>query len=130
MRSAGGHLRVQRPSGRQAYAVMLTPVGPGLVTGGKASPAILVFVSDPGAKIVSDLAVLTELFGFPPAEGRVVLALLSGVTAPEFAQQAGVTYNTVRTLLARAMARTDSSSQVELVLLVAGSIGRTITPNS
>ncbi|CAN0156728.1 unnamed protein product, partial [Phaeothamnion confervicola] len=79
---------------------------------------ILVFVSDPGEKIVSDLAVLSELFGFPPAEGRLVLALLSGATAPEFAQMVGVTYNTVRTLLSRAMARTGSRSQVELVLLV------------
>lgn len=122
-RSAGGHLRVHRPSGRQAYAVMLAPAGPGLVGGGKHSPAILLFVSDPGEKVASDLAVLTELFGFPPAEGRLVRALLAGVTAPEFAQAIGVSYNTVRTLLARAMARTDSRSQVELVLLVAGSIG-------
>ena len=122
-RSAGGHLRVQRPSGRQAYAVMLSPVGPGIISGGKNAPAILVFVSDPCEKIASDLSVLTELFGFPPAEGRLVLALLSGVAPPEFAQAAGVTYNTVRTLLARAMARTDSRSQVELVLLVASAIG-------
>lgn len=128
-RSAGGHLRVQRPSGRQAYAMMLTPVGPGIISGGKNAPAILVFVSDPGEKIASDLAVLTELFGFPPAEGRLVLALLSGITAPEFAQKVGVTYNTVRTLLGRAMARTGSRSQVELVLLVAGSIGGIIGPH-
>ena len=126
IRSAGGHLRVQRPSGRQAYAVMLTPIGPGFVGRDKHAPAMLVFVSDPGEKIASDLAVLTELFGFPPAEGRLVLALLSGTTAPEFARSVGITPNTLRTLLSRAMARTDTRSQVELVLLVAGSIGGTI----
>jgi len=34
----------------------------------------------------------------------------------------------VRTLLARAMARTDSRSQLEMVLLVAGTIGMTSSP--
>lgn len=125
-RCAGGHLRVERPSGRRAYAVMLAPAGPAAVDGGKASPAVLVFVSDPGEKIASDLAVLKELFGFPPAEAKVVLAVLSGMTMPEFASQAGVSYNTARTLLARALARTDSRSQVELAQLVARSIGGTI----
>jgi DNA-binding CsgD family transcriptional regulator len=124
--STGGHLRVRRPSGKQAYAVMLAPVGPGVVAGANASPTILMFVSDPGEKILSDLSVLEELFGFPPAEARLVLALLSGVTVPEFARKTGVTYNTARTLLARAMARTDSRSQVELVLLVAGSVSGTL----
>lgn len=121
-RSAGGHLRVRRPSGQRAYAVMLAPAGPRAV-GDQNTPAILVFVSDPGQKIASDLAVLSELFGFTPAEGRLVLALLAGIAPPEFARQAGVTYNTAKTLLARAMARTESRSQVELVLLVAGAMG-------
>jgi len=50
------------------------------------------------------------------------------VTAPEFARAVGVTPNTLRTLLSRAMARTDTRSQVALVLLVAGAIGGTIVP--
>jgi DNA-binding CsgD family transcriptional regulator len=127
-RSAGGHLRLRRPSGRQPYAVMLAPGSSSAIDAGSASPAILVFVSDPGAKISSDLAILGELFGFPPAEGRLVLALLSGLLPPEFARKTGISYNTVRTLLGRAMARTGSRSQLELVLLVAGSIGGTVNP--
>lgn len=126
--SAGGHLRVHRPSGQPAYAVMLTPAAPSIAGRGKEAPAVLVFVSDPGGRFVSDLKVLTELFGFPPAEGRLVMALLSGMSAPDFARKAGVTHNTVRTLLARAMARTDSRSQLEMVLLVAGTIGMTSSP--
>lgn len=122
-RSAGGHMRVHRPSARPAYAVMVAPAGSAAVTHGKDAPAILVFVSDPGEKISSDLSVLADLFGFTPAEGRLVLALLSGVTLPDYARTAGVTYNTARTLLSRAMARTESRSQVELVLLMAGAIG-------
>jgi DNA-binding CsgD family transcriptional regulator len=107
---------------------MLAPGSSSAIDAGSASPAILVFVSDPGAKISSDLAILGELFGFPPAEGRLVLALLSGLLPPEFARKTGISYNTVRTLLGRAMARTGSRSQLELVLLVAGSIGGTVNP--
>jgi DNA-binding CsgD family transcriptional regulator len=121
--STGGHLGIQRPSGRQAYAVMLAPVPSGLVGAGGAAPAFMMFVSDPGAKIVSDLAALADLFGFPPAEARLVLALLSGTPLPQFARQAGISYNTARTQLARAMARTESRSQLELVLLVARALG-------
>jgi DNA-binding CsgD family transcriptional regulator/PAS domain-containing protein len=125
-RSAGGHFRIQRPSGLAAYAAMLTPLGPRVQGDGRDTPAILLFISDPGAKIVSDLAVLSELFGLPAAEGRLVRALLSGIAPPEFARSVGITYNTAKTLLARAMARTDTRSQLELVLLVAGAFGGTV----
>lgn len=121
--STGGHLSIRRPSGRQAYAVMLAPVPSGLVGTGGAAPAFMMFVSDPGEKIVSDLAALADLFGFPPAEARLVLALLSGTPLPQFARRAGISYNTARTQLARAMARTESRSQLELVLLVARALG-------
>ena len=101
---------------------MLTPVGPGLA-GADASPAVLVFVSDPAAKIAADCSVLAGLFGFPPAEARLVLALMSGTPLPEIALRTGVTYNTIRTQLARALSRTETRSQVELVLLVARALG-------
>lgn len=124
--TAGGHLQLRRPSGQRAYSAMVAPGAPAMADG-KGEPTILVFISDPGEAIVSDLAVLAELFGFPPAEARLVLGLLSGVALPEFARQAGVTHNTARTLLSRAMMRTETRSQLELVLLVAASIGSTVT---
>lgn len=122
-RSAGGHLRIRRPSGKQAYAVMLAPAASSIRRAAKASPDILVFVSDPHEKIVSDVAVLKELFGFSQAEGRLVLALLSGISLPDIARKVGVTYNTVRTLLARAMARAEARTQLELVLRVTSAMG-------
>jgi DNA-binding CsgD family transcriptional regulator len=114
----GGHVRIGRPSGEQAYAVMVAPVGPALAVTGKGLAAVLVFVSDPSQALLSDLAILKELFGFPPSEARLVLVLLNGVAPPDFARRARLSYHTVRTLLARAMDRTNTRSQVELVLLV------------
>jgi DNA-binding CsgD family transcriptional regulator/PAS domain-containing protein len=124
--AAGGHLQLRRRSGQRAYSVMVAPGAPSL-QGNKGEPTVLLFVSDPGRKIVSDAAILSDLFGFPPAEARLVLGLLSGAGLPELAQQAGISYNTARTLLARAMMRTETRSQLELVLLVAGSIGSAVT---
>ncbi len=129
VRASGGHLSVRRPSGRSSYAVMVSPAGPSLVTAARAVPAVLVFVSDPVAKFVSDLAVLADLFGFTPAESRLVLALIAGEALPEFARRTGVSYHTARTLLARAMARTETRSQLDLVLLVVRSLGG-VTPSS
>jgi DNA-binding CsgD family transcriptional regulator/PAS domain-containing protein len=128
LRSAGGHLRVRRRSGRTAYAVMVTPVAPGLVAAGKELPAVLVFVSDPGARIIADASELSALFGFTPAEGRLVLALLNGLPLPDAARQIGISYNTARTQLARAMARTGSRSQLELVLAVQRALGGVARP--
>jgi DNA-binding CsgD family transcriptional regulator len=119
----GGHVAVSRPSGRQAYAIMVAPVGPDLAGTGKSVAAVLLFVSDPGQELLSDLAILKELFDFPPSEAKLVLALLNGIGPPDFARQAGVSYNTVRTLLVRAMDRTNTRSQLQLVLLVARSLG-------
>ena len=123
----GGHVRVSRPSGRHAYAVMVAPVGFGLGGTGKGSAAVLVFVSGPGQELLSDLAILKELFDFPPSEARLVLALLNGIAPPDFAPQAGLSYHTIRTLLARAMGRTDTRSQLDLVLLVARSLAGVAT---
>jgi hypothetical protein len=85
----GGHVRVSRPSDRQAYAVMVAPVGPVLADTGKGTAAMLVFISDPGQQLVSDLAILKELFDFPPSEARLVLALFNGIAPPDFARQVG-----------------------------------------
>ncbi|MCW5735500.1 MAG: hypothetical protein KIS73_15305 [Enhydrobacter sp.] len=126
--SAGGHLSVRRLSGRPAYGVMVSPAAPGLTPAAKQLPAVLVFVSDPAAEVVSDLAVLSDLFGFTPAESRLVMALLAGGALPDIARQLGVSYHTVRTLLARAMSRTDTRSQLELVMLAARSLGSVAPP--
>lgn len=123
----GGHVRIGRPSGRSAYAVMVAPVNSGFTRFGRRSAAVLLFVTDPSEELISDLAILRDTFGFPTAEAKLVIALLNGVPPPDFARNAGLSYHTVRTLLSRALARTETRSQVELVLLVARSLAGVAT---
>ncbi|TWT11517.1 hypothetical protein [Reyranella sp. CPCC 100927] len=118
---AGGHLSVSRPSGKRAYAVTVAPMGRSVGTG-RDSPAVLVFIADPDATPAIDPVALEQLFDFTPAEARLVLALVSGVPLPAFSHQTGLSYNTVRTLLARAMTRTETNSQLQLVRLVLGAL--------
>lgn len=121
-RPSGGHVAISRRSGRAAYVVMVAPVHLSDIFGTKNAAAVLLCVSDPDQGIVDDLDLLKQIFGFPRAEAQLVVALLTGVSPPEFARRAKLSYHTVRTLLGRAMARTETKSQLELVLLISKSL--------
>jgi len=120
--SAGGRARVSRPSGRRAYAVVITPVSRSLPRFGADQAALLVFITDPLRAPTVDSVALEAQFGFPPAEAKLVLALTSGVPLPAYSRQAGISYHTARTLLARALARTNTGSQLDLLRLVLASM--------
>lgn len=61
---------------------------------------------------------LRELFGFTIAEARVAIRLASGDSLREAAENLGVSLNTVRTHLQRAVAKAGVKRQAELVALV------------
>jgi PAS domain-containing protein/DNA-binding CsgD family transcriptional regulator len=119
---AGGRVRISRPSGRRAYAVAVTPSARNLAEFGADHATALVFIIDPMQLPPVDAAALEAQFGLPPAEAKLVLALTSGVALPAYARQAGISYHTARTLLARALARTNTGSQLDLLRLVLASM--------
>ena len=57
-------------------------------------------------------------FGFTPAEARLVAQLVTGQALPDIAKCLGISFETARTHLARARAKTDAASQLDLVRLV------------
>lgn len=61
---------------------------------------------------------VAELLDLTAAEARVVALLASGTRLPDIGAILKISYNTVRTLLARALAKTQTTSQVNLVRLV------------
>lgn len=78
----------------------------------------VLFVVDSEARHDPDPSAIADLLGLTPAQARVVAALTAGKPLSDAAASLGVTVNTARTLLSRAMAKTGTNSQVALVRLV------------
>lgn len=119
---AGDYLRILRPSGRRSYAVVAAPLG--LDRGFDRSvftaqhAAVMLIVTDPEAAPRIEPQTLSTLFGFTPAEARLVGLLVTGLALPAIAKRLGVSFETARTQLANARAKTGTASQVDLVRLV------------
>jgi DNA-binding CsgD family transcriptional regulator len=115
---AGGHLRVQRPSGAKPYSVIVTPLGLDRVCLSPRQPVTMLIVTDPDSDLRLDLQGLQALFGFTPAEARLVGLLVAGRSLPDVAKELGIGFETARTHLARARAKTETKSQIDLVRTV------------
>lgn len=120
--SAGGVLSVPRPSGKRAYSVMATPVGPeGSLFNQQAALAV-VLISDPERRPVTDLAKLQKLFGLTKAEARVSLALAEGFRPEDIRDRLQIGKNTLQTHLKRLYAKTGASGQAGLTSLLLRSL--------
>jgi DNA-binding CsgD family transcriptional regulator len=78
----------------------------------------VLFVMDLESLHKPEPSAIVDLLGLTPAQARVAAALAAGTPLAEVATKLGVTVNTVRTLLSRAMSKTGTKSQVSLVRLV------------
>jgi DNA-binding CsgD family transcriptional regulator/PAS domain-containing protein len=117
----GGFIRISRKSGKIPYSVLVSPVGLDRIVLSSSSPAALLFVSDPAAEGVVRPNDLRELFDLSPAEAQLVVGLTEGKSLRDIADLNGVSISTVRTLLQRAAAKTETNSQRDLLRLVLGS---------
>ena len=120
-RDGGGYLRIGRKSEKTPYSVLVSPVGLDRIVLSPASPAAFLFVSDPAAEGVVQPNDLRALFDLSPAEAQLVAGLAEGKSLRDIAGLNGVSINTVRTLLQRAAAKTDTSSQRDLLRLALAS---------
>lgn len=80
-------------------------------------PLALVLIVEVG-KTVSNLHLLAEIYDFSPAEFRVAAALLAGKSPEEYAQDAGLSINTIRTQLRNIFSKTGTRRQSELVAIL------------
>jgi DNA-binding CsgD family transcriptional regulator len=65
-------------------------------------------------------AAVAGLYGFSPAEVRVLGGLLEGATPAEISAASGTTMNTVRTQIGHLLQKTNTKRQTELLLLMRG----------
>ena len=79
---------------------------------------VLVSFSDPAADHAASAEVLKEMLKLTKTEARVALALAHGETMHDIAADFDVSLNTVRTHVASAFAKTQTSRQADLVRVV------------
>jgi DNA-binding CsgD family transcriptional regulator len=114
-----GALRLARGGGRSALAVVVIPFQAEAYWSLSNRPAILVCVTDPDAAATMPDRSIIELFGLTGAEAALAADLLAGMELRTIAERNGRSINTVRTQLARLMAKTDVNRQSDLVRLLA-----------
>lgn len=113
-----GFLAVTRPSGKRAYALMLTPLM-AVPVGGQTQDAVAaIFISDPDAGLASAAEVLETIYSLTHSEAELVRLLSQGMSLEEAARARGVAINTARSHLKHVFSKTDTKRQGELVRLV------------
>lgn len=85
-------------------------------------PASLVLVNDAGNCVATRVRTTARVFGLTPAEAAVAAALCEGFPVCDYAVREGVSVQTARTLVKRALAKTETHSQAELISLLLRSV--------
>lgn len=120
---AGGDVLVPRADDRPSLILAIRPLpfADGLTADLYAEarqPAVAVFIQDPGRAAASAARILSGIFKLTPAETRLALALYRGQTLKRYAADNEISINTARSHLARAMRKTNTSRQAELIRLI------------
>jgi len=113
--AAGGALRLSRPSGRRPLEVLVVPLSSRQRETEGPPPVAALFITDPEVEPRTAEDLLQQLYGLTPAEARLAVALLVGLSVDEAADRFTVTAATVRTQLRSVFAKTDTRRQSELV---------------
>jgi len=119
----GGRVRIDRPSGKRPFMVLLSPVRytPLLHADGVAAVA---FLSDLDLQAERSAALVGELYQLTRSETEIAVGLAQGNHIDDLVAQLGVSPNTVRSHLKNIFKKTGVASQSDLMrLMVAGPIG-------
>ncbi len=119
-------VQIERASGRPPYKVFVWPLvgrgGAGRIDEERA----LVLINDPDDGSSSLALHLDRLYALTPAEAKVTIQLLEGLSPAEIGARNEVSENTVRTQIKSLLLKTDTSRQGELVALIYRAMGRLV----
>jgi DNA-binding CsgD family transcriptional regulator len=118
----GGAVLISRRSGRPLQ-VLVSPLSSSMIDAPQRATATLL-ICDPDKELPLPTTVLRELFGLTPAESRLALLLLHGMSLPETAEELGVSRETVRSQLRAVLQKTGAHRQSELIKLLVGMSAR------
>jgi DNA-binding CsgD family transcriptional regulator len=109
-------IRIQRPSGRRPYAVLVAPATPAYAMSiGAGAQTVIVAITDPERRPPRRTDVLRAYFGLSRAEADVALAIVDGGRPDAVADRLCLSVATVRTHLRRLFAKTGTARQADLV---------------
>lgn len=113
--SAGGRLRVTRPSGGRPYLLEVSPVDRGAEVWGSTKCLAAILVTDGNGGIQPDIDALRTFYDLTPAEAELTAMLAHGLSLDEAAERRGVSRNTARGQLKRIFSKTGTNRQAELI---------------
>jgi DNA-binding CsgD family transcriptional regulator len=111
-------MRISRPSGAQAYELLLTPVVSRKQAELFECGTITVFLRDPEQVPAPQARTLHKLYDLTPAEAQVAVALAGGASLNEIAETSGRGLETIRTHLRTIFQKTGTTRQSDLVRLL------------
>lgn len=112
-------LRIERPSGRPAYALQVSALPEANEFGsGPQPPRAIAFLADPARQAQPDAALLRTLYALTPAECRLAAAVCSGDSLAAVAERLGVSENTAKAQLQTVFDKTGTHRQAQLVKLL------------
>ena len=115
----------------QTFIARLVPVnrregssyGDGTIIGYLApEPAMILLVTPINRHMTVPVDLVRDAFALTRSEARLVSGLVSGLTLAEFAEQSGLTRNTVRNQLTSVFAKTGTNRQASLVATVVSAL--------
>ena len=118
---ASGAIALPRPSGRRPLAALVAPAW--AEEQGQGERLAIISITDPDRQVLAPQDRLRDLFGLTAGEARAVAELVAGHEPRRIAERLGLSLNTVRVQLARAMAKCDTGRQSELVSLIIRTVG-------
>ncbi len=111
---AGGVVRIQRPSGRPPYVVLVSPL-PSDQNMAPRARGVLFAIHDPSRRIASAVHRIAHLLRLPLGAAKIVDAILQGIELKDYAEREEISMNTVKFHLKTAFDRTGSHSQADLM---------------
>lgn len=118
--SAGGSLKVLRSSGKSAYHVIVTPLN--LNTDNTQlhnNAAVGLFIIDPESKYPLSTKLLQDIYDLSPAETKLTQLLFAGKSLKQICEINSVKMPTVKSQLQKVFEKTETTSQTELMRLLA-----------
>jgi DNA-binding CsgD family transcriptional regulator len=116
-RSAGGSVALHGDDSRSPLHLLVGRLGAhGEIAPG--SGEAVIFFSDPGVPARASEAHLGAIFGFTPAQARLVCALVAGEAIGDYAQRTGINLETARSHLNHSFAKAGVRRQQELISLI------------